>query len=279
MMDFGQTLQQRRKEKGYSQEALAFELNVSRQAVSKWESSQGYPETEKLLQISSLLDISLDELLKGKPQANQEEAEPVLAYSAPHASAFEDIPEPKNVYTTEPFTQEEQSLFERFSQCSNTEDIDDYLDKKIAFGRGIGLGVLVIIASVGISGLEFILGESITTALLLLGVGVGVMILIFVGMNSVKLTEMEKKGFHLDPELYIDLREERDRYKRVFAMQIALGVFLLLVGVALSSVIGIMFPDAEAIAVLGCCSLSVYLFISAGIKISAYDILLKMESD
>ena len=41
-MKFGQTLQARRKELGLSQEQLALELNVSRQAVSKWESGQGY---------------------------------------------------------------------------------------------------------------------------------------------------------------------------------------------------------------------------------------------
>lgn len=47
-MNFAQKLQKRRKEVGFSQEQLAFELNVSRQAVSKWESGQGYPEVEKL---------------------------------------------------------------------------------------------------------------------------------------------------------------------------------------------------------------------------------------
>ena len=63
-MNFAQKLQKRRKEVGFSQEQLAFELNVSRQAVSKWESGQGYPEVEKLIQLSELLGISLDELMK-----------------------------------------------------------------------------------------------------------------------------------------------------------------------------------------------------------------------
>lgn len=58
-MNFAQKLQKRRKEVGFSQEQLAFELNVSRQAVSKWESGQGYPEVEKLIQLSDLLGISL----------------------------------------------------------------------------------------------------------------------------------------------------------------------------------------------------------------------------
>ena len=49
-MKFNEKLQKLRKEKGMSQEALADELGVSRQAVSKWENGQVYPETEKLIQ-------------------------------------------------------------------------------------------------------------------------------------------------------------------------------------------------------------------------------------
>lgn len=46
-MNFGEKLFSLRKEKGLSQEALAEQLNTSRQAVSKWENNQGYPETAK----------------------------------------------------------------------------------------------------------------------------------------------------------------------------------------------------------------------------------------
>ena len=49
-MSFAENLKQIRKEHGYSQEELAELLDVSRQAVGKWENGQGYPEVEKLLQ-------------------------------------------------------------------------------------------------------------------------------------------------------------------------------------------------------------------------------------
>ena len=45
-MNFGAKLFKLRKEKGLSQEALADQLGTTRQAVSKWENNQGYPETE-----------------------------------------------------------------------------------------------------------------------------------------------------------------------------------------------------------------------------------------
>ena len=63
-MKFGEKLFRLRKEKGLSQEALAEKLGTTRQAISKWENDQGFPETEKLLQLSNLFEVSVDFLLK-----------------------------------------------------------------------------------------------------------------------------------------------------------------------------------------------------------------------
>lgn len=53
-----------RKKLGLSQEELAEKMNVSRQAVSKWESAQSIPEIDKLLQLSRLFGVTTDYLLK-----------------------------------------------------------------------------------------------------------------------------------------------------------------------------------------------------------------------
>ena len=62
-MSFAENLKQLRKVRQLSQEELAEILDVSRQAVSKWEQGIGYPEVEKLLLLSSKLNISLDSLM------------------------------------------------------------------------------------------------------------------------------------------------------------------------------------------------------------------------
>ena len=62
-MTFGEKLFKLRKEKGLSQEALAEQVGTTRQAISKWENNQGFPETEKLLQLSNIFEISTDYLL------------------------------------------------------------------------------------------------------------------------------------------------------------------------------------------------------------------------
>lgn len=68
-MTFGEKLKVLRKEKGYSQEEFAELLDVSRQAVSKWESDRGMPEVNTLIQISNMFSVTLDDLLKGENQA------------------------------------------------------------------------------------------------------------------------------------------------------------------------------------------------------------------
>ena len=61
-MSFGQQLQRLRRGNNMTQEEFAQQLNVSRQAVSKWESSRGYPEIEKIIYICNYYGITMDEL-------------------------------------------------------------------------------------------------------------------------------------------------------------------------------------------------------------------------
>jgi len=60
-----------RKNKNLSQEALAEELGISRQAVSKWERAESSPDTSNLIMLAKLYSVSLDELL----DINQEQFE------------------------------------------------------------------------------------------------------------------------------------------------------------------------------------------------------------
>lgn len=61
-----QRLVDRRKAAGLSQEALAAQLGVSRQAVSKWERSESSPDTDNLIALAALYGVSPDELLYGE---------------------------------------------------------------------------------------------------------------------------------------------------------------------------------------------------------------------
>ena len=64
-MTLGERIRDERKKKGLSQEELADILNVSRQAITKWETDRGIPDIANLIRISEEFEISLDELIKG----------------------------------------------------------------------------------------------------------------------------------------------------------------------------------------------------------------------
>ena len=63
-MNFSENFQLIRKNKGMTQEELAEKLDISRQAVAKWESGQAYPDISNLIQISNLFNVTVDYLVR-----------------------------------------------------------------------------------------------------------------------------------------------------------------------------------------------------------------------
>lgn len=80
-MTFGEKLQALRKARGWSQEELATQINVSRQALSKWESGASVPDTENVVALSRLFGVSTDYLLLENGETTAQAA-PTAAPSA-----------------------------------------------------------------------------------------------------------------------------------------------------------------------------------------------------
>ena len=68
-MEFGEKLQMLRKARGWSQEELSQQINVSRQALSKWESGASIADTENVIALSRLFGVSTDYLLLRESEA------------------------------------------------------------------------------------------------------------------------------------------------------------------------------------------------------------------
>lgn len=75
-MTFGEKLIKLRKQMGLSQEELASQITVSRQSISKWELNESIPDTENMVQISDIFNVSIDYLLK--EEVDSEEQTPVV---------------------------------------------------------------------------------------------------------------------------------------------------------------------------------------------------------
>ena len=74
-MNLSDRIQYLRKARGISQEGLADQLGVSRQAVSKWESEQSMPDLDKIISMSDYFEVTTDYLLKGMEPVVQKEEE------------------------------------------------------------------------------------------------------------------------------------------------------------------------------------------------------------
>ena len=72
-MTIADRIQNLRKTKGISQEELADNIGVSRQAVSKWESEQSTPDVEKIILLSEYFEVTTDYLLKGVEPVGEKE--------------------------------------------------------------------------------------------------------------------------------------------------------------------------------------------------------------
>lgn len=75
-MELNERLAQLRKEHGLSQNDLADQLKVSRQAVSRWEQGLAMPSSDNLIYLSKLYGITLDELIHGKGPVETEQETP-----------------------------------------------------------------------------------------------------------------------------------------------------------------------------------------------------------
>ena len=91
-MTFAEKLKTIRKQAGMSQEKLAEKLGVSRQAITKWETDAGIPDIENIMAISTLFDISIDELLskeKGTKKTEEYLYESVTEYDIAETKRFD----------------------------------------------------------------------------------------------------------------------------------------------------------------------------------------------
>ena len=75
-MTLGEKIQDLRRRNAMSQDVLAEKLEVSRQAVSKWERDEAMPETDKIIRIAQLFGVSTDYLLLTEKQAQKDGSQP-----------------------------------------------------------------------------------------------------------------------------------------------------------------------------------------------------------
>ena len=88
-MDFNEKLREYRKQSGLSQGKLAETLNVSRQAITKWESGNGMPDISNLKALSGVFNVSVDELLSEEAVKPRYPYESIVEYDIDEIKHFD----------------------------------------------------------------------------------------------------------------------------------------------------------------------------------------------
>ncbi|WP_010277082.1 helix-turn-helix domain-containing protein [Paenibacillus senegalensis] len=227
-MEFYQKLKRLRAQKGWSQEEFAERLQVSRQAVSKWENGQGFPETEKLVKMSRLFQVSIDYLLKDEDQALGEQGTAEDGYYA------------------------------------SQEVVEAYLLSKKQGAQKIAVGVAILIASIL---LPMYFQEAFGYVLFMMIVAVGVAILVWQGFTAKEYTELETQPLVFDESFIQEFRQKSSANRKRYGILIVTGIVVIILSFAIPFLIsetGNVERDPLQALMPIIWALAVYLFIIAG---------------
>lgn len=227
-MEFYQKLKKLRAQKGWSQEEFAEKLQVSRQAISKWENGQGFPETEKLVKMSRLFQVSLDYLLKDEDQSIGEHGTTEEGYYA------------------------------------SQEVVEAYLLSKKQGAKKIAAGVAILIASIL---LPMYFQEAFSYVLFMMVVAVGVAILVWQGFSVKAYKELETQPLVFDDTFIKDFRQKNLVNRKRYGILIVTGIVIIILSFGipfLTNDTGQADRDPLLVLMPLAWASAVYLFIIAG---------------
>lgn len=239
-----------RKKNGWSQEELASKLGVSRQAVSKWESSGSIPDLQRILLMSELFGVTTDYLLKDEIEDER----------------LNEYVETKTIKVS-------------------MEEANQYLDMKSRGSRIVGNATsLCILSPVPL----IVLGKmtedhtlvGFGLVFLLILIAIAVYLFVNYGLHESHMQHLEKESFETEYGVSGMVRERREQYESTFTRNIAIGVVLCILSVIPTIMASVMEVEdyMSGISVgllLIIVSIGVNILIRADMIKSSYDTLLQ----
>lgn len=259
-----------RKQNGWSQEELAMRLNISRQSVSKWESTASIPDLDKIIKLSEIFGVSTDCLLKDELEVTTEVA-----------PLYE-----------EDFSSENDILKIDMAKKVSLEEANQYMNLAEGAAKKIALGVsaciispILVILLGGLSEYQVInmtdgMAGGIGSAMLFLIIAGAVVTFIVYGMQLDKFQYIESDLLDLEYGVAGIVEVKRDNFEPVFKKCIPAGVALCILSVV-PLLVAAAFQAPEIVFVF-CVALllliiafGVYLFVWSGMIWGSYQKLLE----
>ncbi len=298
-MQLAEKIFNERKRLGWSQEQLAEHMEVSRQAVSKWESGQSLPDLDKLVLMSQIFGVSTDYLLKEDISFPENAASTSIIEN--NTPIENDYSIENNFQNKDSFTQNPQELAQntphntKTARILRTEEIQEYQTVCFKTSKAVAFGVALCITGVI---LNLVMEESSlygqNTIALLLCVAPAVILFITSGMKLDKYNYLKKEPFQLLETSRKQIKEEYEKYSHTFMIRITTGVVLCIIAVTAYLIVEAInksrqFIEIESgsihndmgelptIVLLIFVAIAVYLFVSSGMRKECYNVLLQQN--
>lgn len=194
-MIFADKIVRLRKKNGWSQEELAEKMQVSRQAVSKWESAQAIPDLEKILMLGSLFGVTTDYLLKEEMEDEE--------FTEENGAAVKRV------------TLSQANAFLEWRKAASLQIASATFLCIIAV---IPLLILGALAEYGAFPISENLAAGAGLATLLVLVAPAVAIFIFCGFKNEPFDFLEKEPFETEYGVAGMVKERQKAYKRTYAV-------------------------------------------------------------
>lgn len=243
-----------RKANGWSQEELADQLNVSRQAVSKWESAASIPDLDKIIKMSEIFGVSTDSLLL-------DDVEDVVYKEGSDSKAIR-----LGLETTREYLKAAKSSY-----------------TAIAYGvmlcilSPVLLITLVLMVENNVINLEENKAIALGLSVLLTIVMIAVSLFILHGMRLSKYVYLEENLIELEYGVEGILRKEYEIIRETFTSRLIFAIVLFFIAI-MQLVISVLFYDRVVYQVgilLALASVGVFLLVKHGMQLESYDKLLE----
>jgi len=247
-----------RKQLGWSQEELAEKMNISRQSVSKWESTNSIPDLNRIIKLADIFNVSTDYLLKDDVE---------------ESSSSNESTEPNLIQISM-----EQSL--------------KYVESKVEMSALVSKGVMLCVCSVIPLFFFLAMAETnrmnmtgdIATALgivsILIMVSLGVSFFIKTNLFEGDIAPIENDRFELAFGVHSIFNEKLQKFKSTYNRRLSIGVFMFIISFIPLMLVSIFYGGTEAvlmmlIVLLLMISIGIFIITPVSAKLDAYNNILK----
>jgi transcriptional regulator with XRE-family HTH domain len=247
-----------RKQVGWSQEELAEKMNVSRQSVSKWESTNSIPDLKKIIMLSSIFDVSIDYLLKD------------------------------DIESSNTITQGVEVSIIQVSQEQALEYAENKINAALLIGKGVFLSVCSLIPLFALFAMaktnQLMLTSDIAAPIgiivLLVMVSIGVSFFIRTNQYENNHPTIENGAFDLAYGVSSIFKEKLQQYRPTYNLKLSIGIAMFIFSVMPLMFVSMLSVDSDIILIalivmFFMVAVAVYIVIQISAKYEAYNTILK----